>query len=278
MTIHSTAIIAPTARIGAGVSIGPYACIEDQVAIGDGCIIGPQVCILRGTTLGDGCRVHAGAVLGDVPQDRAFQGADSYVSIGSSCVIREGVTVHRGTQPGSTTRIGNHCLLMAGSHVGHNVTLADHVILTNNTLLGGYVQVGERAFLGGNCGVHQFTRIGRLVMVGGASGVQSDVPPFCMTRSMQVDRIMNLNVVGLRRAGFSIEERRMLHRAFRVLYRSGLILSRAVDRLEREFDSPLVKEMCEFIKASKRGICRYVRQGTPDVADEPGDEPRRLAA
>jgi UDP-N-acetylglucosamine acyltransferase len=277
-TTHSTAIIAPSARIGADVKIGPYACIEDDVVVGEGCVIGPHVCILRGTTLGDNCRVHAGAALGDVPQDRAFQGGDSYATFGSGCVIREGVTVHRGTQPGSTTRVGQHCLLMAGSHIGHNATVGDHVILTNNAQLGGHVQVGDRAVISANCLVHQFTRIGRLAMLAGACGVQMDVPPFCMTHSMQVNKVVNLNVVGLRRAGLSAEERFELQRAFRILYRSGLLVSRAVERLERELDAPHVRELCEFIRSSKRGICRYSREIDAEETPAVRDQPLRLVA
>jgi UDP-N-acetylglucosamine acyltransferase len=272
MTIHRTAVIADSAQIGQDVTIGPYAFIEDDVAIGGGCIIGPHVCIMRGTRLGDNCRVHAGAVLGDVPQDRSFHGADSHLDIGSNCVIREGVTVHRGTQADSTTRIGSHCLLMAGSHVAHNCIVGDHVILINNACLAGHVEIGERAVISANCLVHQFTRVGRLAMLSGASGVQMDVPPFCITRSMHTNTVMNVNVVGLRRAGLSVAERGELQRAFRVLYGSGLIIPRAVDRLEREFDSPYVRELVEFIKSSKRGICKFIRE----VEEE--DRPRLLAA
>lgn len=277
MTIHPTAVIAPTAKIGADVTIGPYVCIADGVAIGDGCVLCPHVCVLSGTTLGQECRVHAGAVLGDVPQDRSFGGGESYVTIGSGCVIREGVTVHRGTQPGSATRIGNHCLLMAGSHVGHNCTVGDQVIITNHAMLGGHVQVGGRAFISGNCLVHQFTRIGRLAILAGASGAQLDVPPFCMTRSMHVNEIVGLNVIGLRRAGLSAEERFELQRAFRVLYRSGLIVSKAVERLEREFASPLVRELCEFVRTSKRGICRFSRARDAEEQDQAGQAGLRAA-
>jgi UDP-N-acetylglucosamine acyltransferase len=272
MTIHRTALVADSAQIGEGVTIGPYACIEEDVVLGSGCVISSHVCIMRGTRLGDNCRVHAGAVLGDVPQDHSFRDGQSYVAIGANCVFREGVTVHRGTQPGSTTRIGNDCLLMAGSHVAHNCIVGNHVILINNACLAGYVEIGERAVISANCLVHQFARVGRLAMLSGASGVQMDVPPFCITRSMHTNTVMNVNVIGLRRAGFSVEERGELQRAFRVLYGSGLIVSRAVERLEREFESPHVRELCEFIKSSKRGICKFIREV------EAEDQPRLLAA
>lgn len=276
MPVHPTAIVAPTARIGQNVTIGPYACIEDDVVLGDGCSIGPHVCLMRYTTLGPNCRVHAGAVLGDLPQDRNFSGEESYVHIGAGCVIREGATVHRGSQPGSITTIGDECMLMAYSHVAHNVTLGRNVIVCNNALLAGHVQVGDQAFISGNCLVHQHTRIGRLAMLSGGSGMQMDVPPFCITRSLYSNTVMGLNVVGLRRAGVDATERRLLQAAFQVLYGSGLPISRAVERLQEEFDSPYVRELCEFIRTSKRGICKFIRDAEP--ADTDGRQFPRLAA
>jgi len=278
MSIHPTAVISPSARIGAGVCVGPFACIDDDVVVGDGCVIGPHACLLRFTTIGRNCRVHAHAVLGDLPQDRSFRGDDSFVVVGDDCVIREGVTIHRGTLPGSTTRIGNGCLLMAQCHVAHNVSIGDQVIIVNNALLGGHVEVGSRAVISGNCMVHQHARIGRLAMLSGGSGAQMDVPPFCMTRSICTNKIMSLNVVGLRRAGFSVEDRRELHQAFRILYRSGLSVPRAVERLEREFTCPYVREMADFLKASKRGICSFIQSGRYADAGRDADETPRLMA
>jgi UDP-N-acetylglucosamine acyltransferase len=267
MSIHPTAVIAPTVQLGQGVAIGPFACIEDDVVVGDGCVIGPHVCLMRFTRLGANCRIHAGAVLGDLPQDRNFTGSESCVEIGAGCVIREGATVHRGTQAGSVTRVGDHCMLMAYSHLAHNVTLGHQVVVCNNALLAGHVQVGDQAFISGNCLVHQFTRIGRLAMLSGGSGVQMDVPPFCITRSLFSNTVMNLNVVGLRRAGLSAQERRLLQCAFDILYGAGLPVSRALERLEQEFDSPHVHELCEFVRTSKRGICKFIRDAEGEAAD-----------
>ncbi len=260
MAIHPTAVIAPSAQVGQNVSIGPFVCIEDDVVVGDGCALAPHVCLMRYTRLGAHCRVHAGAVLGDLPQDRNFQDDASFVEIGAHTVIREGVTVHRGTQPGSVTRVGEHCLLMAYSHVAHNATLGNQVVVCNNALLAGHVEVGDQAFISGNCLVHQFTRIGRLAMLSGGSGVQMDVPPFCITRSLHSNTVMNLNVVGLRRAGLSVQERRLLECAFNILYGEGLPVSRALERLEQEFDSPHIRELSSFVRASKRGICKFIRE------------------
>lgn len=273
MSIHPTAVIAPGAQIGRNVSIGPYVCIEDDVVVGDDCVLAPHVCLMRFTRLGPNCRVHAGAVLGDLPQDRNFQGDASYVEIGAHSVIREGATIHRGTQPGSVTRVGDHCMLMAYSHLAHNVTVGNNVIICNNALLAGYVQVCDQAFISGNCLIHQFTRIGRLAMLSGGSGTQMDVPPFCITRSLYSNTVMNLNVVGLRRAGLSVQERRLLECAFQMLYCAGLPVSRAVERMEKEFDSPHVRELCEFVRSSKRGICKFIREMEDSSATYP-----RLAA
>ncbi|MGC8712206.1 MAG: acyl-ACP--UDP-N-acetylglucosamine O-acyltransferase [Leptodesmis sp.] len=260
MEIHPTAVIGPGAELGKDVKIGAFAYIEGKVKIGDGCVIGPHVTILNYTTLGDRCRVHAGAVLGDLPQDLAYREAESYVRIGDDCVIRENVTIHRGTQAESVTEVGNGCLLMAQSHLAHNVKLGNQVIVANGALLAGYVDVGDRAFISGNCLVHQFTRVGRLAMMSGASAVQKDVLPFCITRSVSPNTIMGLNVVGLRRAGFTASDRRMLKQALLVLYTSGLNVSQATDKLEREFDSELVQELCQFIRESKRGICKFFKR------------------
>ena len=259
MAIHPTAVIEPGAELDAEVTVGAFAYIDNQVKIGRGCVIGPRATILRYTRLGDYCRVHAGAVLGDLPQDLVFQDTESYAQIGHHCVIREGATVHRGTKPRSTTVVGDHCLLMVNSHVAHNAKLGSHVILANNALIAGYAEVGDRAFISGGCLVHQFTRIGRLVMMSGGSAVQKDVPPFCMTRSVSPNTIMGLNVVGLRRAGFSADDRKLLKQALYLLYQSDLSVPNAVAKLE-QIDSPLVQEMCEFIRSSERGICKFFKR------------------
>lgn len=260
MGIHPTAVIEPGAELGKEVRVGAFAYIESKVKIGDGCVIGPHTTILNYTTLGDRGQVHAGAVLGDLPQDLAFQGGESYVRIGDDCVIRENVTIHRGTKAGSVTEVGNGCLLMAQSHLAHNVKLGNQVIVANGALLAGYVEVGDRAFISGNCLVHQFTRVGRLAMMSGASAVQKDVLPFCITRSVSPNTIMGLNVVGLRRAGFTASDRQILKQALLVLYHSGLNVSQATDKLEQDFDSELVQELCQFIRGSKRGICKFFKR------------------
>jgi UDP-N-acetylglucosamine acyltransferase len=260
MKIHPTSAIEAGAIIGNNVSIGPFCYIRHDVEIGDNCILDAHVTILPYTSIGQNCQIHSNVVLGDLPQDVAFKDEPSYVKIGNNCTLREGVTIHRGTKAGTTTKVGDGCLLMAYSHLAHNVQLGDRVIVANGALLAGYVEVGDGAFISGNCLIHQFARIGRLVMMAGGSAVHKDVPPFCMTRSTTLNKIMGLNTVGLRRAGFTSTERLTLKRAFKVLYQSNLLIPEAIAKLESEFDSDLVGEMCDFIKKSQRGIAGYIRQ------------------
>lgn len=259
MNIHPTAVIDPKAELGKNVTVGAFAYIDAEVQVGDGCQILPRATLLRYTTLGQQCQVHPGAVLGDLPQDLAFEAAETYAHIGDRCVLREGVTVHRGTKPGSATVVGNDCLLMVNSHVAHNARLGDRVILANNALIAGYAEVGERAFISGGCLVHQFARIGRLVMMSGGSAVQKDVPPFCMTRSVSPNTIMGLNIVGLRRAGVSASDRKLLKQALQILYQSELSIPNAVQQIRATLQSSLVDELCTFIDMSERGICKFFR-------------------
>lgn len=258
MSIHPTAVIETGARLGKSVVVGPFAFIAGDSDIGDGCVIGPQVVVHAYTRIGAGTRVHAGAVLGDVPQDVAFKpGTASRVDIGADCTIREGVTIHRGTKPDTATVVGDGCFLMANSHLGHNVRLGHHVILANGALLAGYVEVGDRAFVSGNAAIHQFVRIGRLAMTSGCSVITKDLPPFCTARGASLNCVAGLNVVGMRRAGMSPQDRQDVRRAFKVIYRSGLNVSQAVERLRGEFPDGPVREFREFIEASKRGICAF---------------------
>ena len=269
MSIHPTAVIDPGARIGKNVTVGPFAVIESDVEIGDGCAIGPHVAIKRHTSLGEGCRVHAGAVLGDWPQDLGFKNEDSYVRIGKGVTLREFVTVHRGTKAGTVTEVGDGCFLMANAHIGHNCHVGPGVIIANGALLGGYVDVGERAFLSGHVVVHQFVRIGRLAMVGGAAGLGKDVPPFCMVGGMERNRVAGMNVIGMRRAGLTPDQRKAVKAAFGRVYLSGLNVSQAVDQIKAEAapGSPAA-EFAAFIELSKRGICRYGASSSGAASDE----------
>lgn len=257
MQIHPTAVVHKNAKLDPETVIGPYAVIDEQVQIAAGVKIGPHVVIYKYTSLGKNCTVHAHAILGDLPQDTAYKDTLSYVRIGSGTVIREGVTIHRGTKPETVTEVGDNCYLMANSHLAHNVKMGNNVVVANGALLAGYVEVGERAFISGNCVIHQFVRIGRLAMLGGNCGISQDVLPFCTAASVHLNVIAGLNVVGMRRAGIAAEDRLIIKRIFSVLFRSGLNITQAVEKIKQEKHSPLAREICEFIESSKRGICGF---------------------
>jgi UDP-N-acetylglucosamine acyltransferase len=263
--IHPTAVVDKGAGLGVNVTVGPFSYVESGAQIGDNCVLGPHVTVYGCTSLGEGCEVHAGAVLGDTPQDTAFQGGDSRVVIGRRCRLREGITIHRGTKPGSLTEIGDDCFLMGFTHFAHNVKIGNRVIVVNGSLLAGYVEVGDGAFISGNCAVHQFVKIGRLAMLGGVCSISKDVPPFCMVMTGAVNEVGGLNVVGMRRAGLGAEDRLQVKRAFNVLYRSGYNVTQALDVLRRDFPSGVAAEFAAFAAASKRGFCALAaRRGAGD--------------
>ena len=205
MSIHPTAIIDDAATIHPSVKIGPRAVIEGPVEIGANTVIHPAAIILGKTQIGAECQIHSNTVIGDNPQDRAFDNDDSLCVIGDRAILREGVTVHRGTGDGTETRIGDDCFLMTNSHVGHNCTVGNHVTIVSGALLGGHVTVGDKAVISGNTAVHQFVRVGTLSMLAGVTAVTQDIPPFSMTDHL--GRVAGINVVGLRRSGFSSAER-----------------------------------------------------------------------
>jgi UDP-N-acetylglucosamine acyltransferase len=254
MNVHTTAIIDPSARLGAGVAVGPYAVIESGTEIGNGCEVRAHAVIKRFTKLGPDNIIHEGAILGGEPQDLGFKNCESYLRIGASNVFREGVTVHRGTEPGSETVIGSNCFIMACAHVAHNCRLGDRVIIANNVALAGYVEIQDGAFISGGVVVHQFCRLGRLAMIGGNSKIVQDCLPFVVTDGVP-GFAHALNLVGLRRAGFKSSEIQVLKEAYRILLRSGLGLEVALGRMA-ELGDPRVNELIDFVRGSARGFCR----------------------
>lgn len=254
MAIHVTAVIDSRAEIHGEVEIGPYVVIDGPVKIGRATRVMAHAFLTGWTEIGEDNQIHAGVALGDAPQDKAYQGEESYLRIGSRNIFREYVQIHRGTAPGSATVIGNDNFLMAGSHVGHNCRLGDDIVIANGALLGGYVEVGDHAFISGNCVVHQFVRVGKFSLMRGLSGTSRDVPPYSIVDWQHTVR--GVNVVGLKRAGFDERIIRELKEAFRVLFRKGRNLSLAVKEIEANGKlSPELTALVEFIKASKRGVC-----------------------
>jgi UDP-N-acetylglucosamine acyltransferase len=251
--IHGSAVIGARVTLGQGVVVGPGAVIEDEVTIGPRCRIGPQAFIGRYTEMGPDNSVGLAAQVGGEPQAIGWQPAASRVVIGAGNTIREYVSIHRALHDGGETCLGDRCYLMGSSHVAHDCRLGDEVVLANGALLAGHVEVGDNAFISGNCVVHQFVRIGRRVMVRGLTALGKDVVPFVLVD--QSNTVRALNKVGLRRAGFPREAVAELARAFRTIFRSGLTVSEAVAELEAGSPGAEVREMLDFIRASKRGIC-----------------------
>ena len=248
MNIHPTAIIDPTAEIGEGVEIGAYTVVGPHCAIGDQTIIGPHVVLEEHTQLGKQCQVRSGAVLGGPPQDHKFKGEQSYVRIGDRNLIREYVTIHRATGADQATTIGNDNLVMAYVHVGHNCVIGSNTMIASYVGLSGHITVEDGVVLGGMVGVHQFVRIGKLVMLGGYSKVVQDVPPFMLADGRPSD-ILELNVRGLRRAGVGPTTRASLRHAFKLLYKSNLNRSQALEAIEEEIQpNPELEYLTEFIK------------------------------
>jgi UDP-N-acetylglucosamine acyltransferase len=259
VSIHQTAAIDRQADVHPSTLVGPHAFIDDRVRIGPDCQIGPFAVILRGTEIGSGCRIHAHAVIGDLPQDQSFDGSETFCRVGNECTVREGATIHRASVAGATTVVGDRCLLMTNSHVGHDCVVGDDVVLVSGSLLGGHVEVGDRAVISGNAAVHQFVRVGQLAIVGGLGKVVQDVPPFFMT-----DRdgaVVGLNVVGLRRAGISPDERREIKEAYRLIYRSGLCHADIIRSLSELASTPSGQALLQFLSAeSRRGLTRETRR------------------
>jgi UDP-N-acetylglucosamine acyltransferase len=261
LKIHPTAILDPHARIGADVEIGPFSTIGPEVMIGDNTIVQSHVVIEGEVTIGTGNFIGHGAVIGAPPQDVSFSPErKARVEIGNENVIREYCTIHRGSPEGSATKIGDNNFLMTAAHLGHNCAISNNVIIANNCLLGGHVRVDDGAFLGGGGVFHQHMRIGRLALTQGASGFSKDIPPFVI--AAEINYVFGVNVIGLRRAGFSGQDRDEIKAAFKLLYTSGLNISQALKKATAmEFGAP-AREFFAFVAAAgKRGICPLKRGG-----------------
>lgn len=253
--IHPAAIVHPEAQIGENVDIGPYSVVGSGAVIGPDCRIQAHVVIEGSVIIGRSNLIGYGAIIGTPPQDLSFSpDRKTGVEIGDENVVREYCTIHRGTADGSVTRMGNKNYLMVGAHIGHNCEIGNQVIIANNCLLGGYVVVEDAAFLGGGCVFHQFTRIGRLAITQGLSAFSKGIPPFVI--AAERNAVFGLNVIGLRRAGFSPNERETIKAAFRLIYQSGLNLTQALAKAaEMNFTGP-AREFIDFVVAAKkRGIC-----------------------
>src|SRR6266446_6045376 len=265
LKVHPTAIVDACAQIGADVEIGPFSIIGPDATIGEKTIVQSHVVIEGEVAIGSGNFIGHGAIIGAPPQDISFSPErKTKVEIGNDNTIREYCTIHRGSPEGSATKIGDKNFLMAGAHLGHNCLIGNNVIIANNCLLAGHVRVDDAAFLGGGSTFHQHMRIGRLVMVQGSSAFGKDLPPFVI--AAERNSIFGVNVVGLKRAGFSAKDREEIKNAFKLVYLSGLNISQTLEKAARMNFSAPAREFLEFIaNAKKRGICPLKRGGTNHV-------------
>ena len=258
MSIHPLALVSPHATLAPGVSIGPFCIVESDVVIAEGCNLAARVIVKDGTRLGPNNHVYEGAVLGGAPQHLKMPEQLGQVIIGAGNVIRENSTIHRAMRPEGATIIGNNNLLMVNSHVAHDCRVGDNVVVANNTMLAGHVTVDDRAFLSGAVGVHQFCRIGRLAMVGGHARVVQDVPPY-VTIDGNSGHIVGLNLIGLRRNGFTSDDVLQLKQAYRTIYRSGLKWTEVLEQLKSQFDSGPAADFHRFLSGGTRGFVQERR-------------------
>lgn len=254
--ISPMASIHPDARLGAGVQVGPFAVIEDNTEIGEGTIIHSGAVIRYGARIGKHCEVHPGAVIAGIPQDLKFVGEESIAIIGDYTQVRECATVNRGTASKGQTVVGSHCLLMAYSHIGHDCVIGDHVIIGNASQLAGEVFVDDYAIASGGTLVHQFTRISKHVMIQGGSRLGKDIPPYTLVGRDPIT-YCGINIVGLRRRGFSNEQIYQINDIYRTIYQRGLNTTQAIQTIrEEQPDNEITQFIIEFITSSERGIVR----------------------
>ena len=256
--IHPLASVSPKAKLGDGIEIGPYAFIDDDVTIGDGTIIHPHATIFQYVTMGKNCEVFPGAVVGAIPQDLKFDGEVTYVQIGDRVTIRECATVNRGTKASGkgVTRIGNDTLIMSYSHVAHDCNIGNHCILVSYVGVAGETDIDDWAILGGNSMAHQFTKIGCHAMVGGCSRVIKDVPPYVLCGHEPISYV-GVNIVGLRRRGFSSDVIRTIKDIYETIYYSGYNIADGCTQVEASFPQSEERDnILNFIRASKRGIIK----------------------
>ena len=256
--IHPLACVHPNAKLADSVEVGPYAYIDEFVEIGEGCRILPHATIFNYVKMGRDCTVFPGAVVGAVPQDLKFDGEVTYVEIGDRVNIRECATINRGTKASGkgVTRIGSDVLLMSYTHVAHDCTVGNHCILVSYVGIAGETDVDDWAILGGGTVAHQFSKIGKHAMIAGGSKIGKDVPPYCLAGHDPLNYV-GVNLVGLRRRGFTSDQIRTIKDIYDLLYYSGMNISDACEKIEAGFpESPERDEILNFIRNSKRGVIK----------------------
>jgi UDP-N-acetylglucosamine acyltransferase len=255
--VHSTSIVHPEARLADDVTVGPFSTVASGVTIGAGTVLKSHVVIEGPTTIGARNTVFPFASIGQVPQDLKYAGEPSETIIGDDNTIREGVTIHRGTEASMQTRVGSGCLLMAYTHVAHDCRVGDGVILANLATLAGHVIVEDNAIIGGLTGVQQFNRVGAYSYTGGGCMIVQGVPPFMRVYNYPTTHVGSINEIGLRRHGFSEERIGLIKKAHRILYRSGLSLGNALEKMRTELEhSEDVRRLVDFLERADRGVVK----------------------
>jgi UDP-N-acetylglucosamine acyltransferase len=255
--IHPTAIVNSKTEISPDVEIGPYTIIGENVSIGSGTVIGSHAVIEPDVTIGPDCQIFQYAAIGAPPQSLKYKGERTYIKIGRETIIREFVTIHRGTEfGGGITQIGEECFLMAYTHIAHDCIIGRKVVMSNNATLAGHITIGDYATVGGLSAIHQFAKVGEYAFIGGKTGVPKDVPPYVIAAGERAS-LHGLNIVGLTRHGFSKKTLTELKKAYRIIFRIGITLNEAIERVNAEVEQiPEVVKFVEFIKSSERGITR----------------------
>lgn len=260
-SISNLAFVHPEAKLGDNVLVEPFAFIDQNTEIGDGTRIMTNATVLNGARIGKNCTIFPHATIAGIPQDLKFQGEETIAEIGDNTTVRECATVNRGTASKGFTKVGKNCLIMAYSHVAHDCVLNDNVILGNGTQLAGEVEIDDYAILSGGTLVHQFTKIGAHTMIQGGSKVSKDIPPFVMIGREPITYV-GLNIVGLRRRGFSSERINSIQEMYRFIYLSGLNVTQSTDKIENEIQESEDRQMIiKFIRESNRGIVRGNMEG-----------------
>lgn len=252
--IHTTALVHDKAEIGRDVTIGPFAVIEAGAIIGDGCLLGARTHVKTWTRLGRENRVAEGAILGGAPQHVSYQGEETWLEVGDRNFIGEYVTLHRGTTIRGKTVIGDENYFMGYSHVGHDCLVGSRCVFTSYSALAGHCEMEDRAILGAYAGVHQFTRIGTMAMLGAGAKIGQDLVPYVIAQGYPA-RPKMVNMVGLQRNDVPEDQRILIRKMFKILFRKGGTVGQAVERLKTLGDAPVVSHMIEFIEKSERGIC-----------------------
>lgn len=253
--IHPSAIINKKAQLPNDIEIGPYCIIGPDVKIGAGTKLGPSVVLNGHTEIGENCQLYVGAVVGTPPQDLSYKNEPTKVIIGNNTQLREYVTVHRASGEGTSTNVGDNCMIMAYTHIAHNCKIGNNVIMANYVGLAGHIQIDDFAFISGLVAVHQFVKIGKMSIISGFSATRQDIPPFSTTDGRPAV-VRGINKVGLRRRGFTKEQIENLHKAFRIIWFENNNMSQSFEKINSEIgpNDEHVNHLLNFIKTSKRGV------------------------